>query len=235
MGFIDSWSFSRLSAYEHCPYRIKLQDVDKVEQLARDPASDPLARGDRIHNELEDYVKGEGPLPKEARKFEELLVQLQGLYMDGLVDLEQKWGFDSNWQSVSWKEAWARIKLDFCVNGGKIAVVSDYKTGKSFMKEIPHIQQTQLYAGAAALKYPKVETIITEIWYIDEGWIKPINYRRDVALDFLVRFEKRAQVMLDDTRFKPRPSIQNCKWCPYGNGVDKQGRPVGNGKCGWAI
>lgn len=228
MGLVESWSWSRLDNYEHCPYRIKLQVIDKVPQLPRDPATDPLARGDRIHDELEEFVKGDGPLPKEARKFEDLLVQLQGHYMDGLVELEQEWGFDANWKSTPWKQAWSRIKLDFCLDGGEVIVVTDYKSGKSFGKDIPHIQQTQLYAGAAALKYPKGKTIITEIWYIDEGWVRPVKYRRAVALDFLVRFEKRAQVMLDDTRFKPRPSFLNCKWCPYGINV-------GNGKCGYAV
>ena len=225
---VNSWSYSRLADYETCPYRIKLKVIDKIPEPPRDPETDPLARGDRIHKALEDAVRDGAEVPPEVKKHADLVRLLHSMHQDGMVRIEEPWNFDSSWQRTKeWEKIWLRVKLDVAVVAKDTVVVIDYKTGKSFMKDIPHTQQTQLYAGTAALLFPQAKTIITEIWYTDEGGTRRIDYKRDVALDFLPRFERRANVMLNDRIFRPRPNVVNCKWCPYS--------PRGNGACPFGV
>lgn len=225
---VTSWSFSRLEQYERCPYSIKLKVLDKMPEPPRDPANDPMARGNMIHEQLEKMVRDGDPMPAIAQPFAALLTHLRALYEEGMVQVEQMWAFDEDWNPTEdWKSMWLRMKNDVFVRNENVGIVIDHKTGKRFGKEISHVQQTQLYAGCAALLYPELETIHTEIWYIDDKSTLNLEYTRDQAIDFIPRFEVRAARLLNDTRFAPRPSVHNCRWCDYG--------PNKTGVCGFGV
>lgn len=215
---VTSWSYSRLKDYETCPYRVKLKVIDKIPGPPPEP-NNPLERGERIHKGLELSVTDGTQMPVEATKFAPLVDRVRNLYAAGQVDVEQMWGYDEGWNETSvWKDMWLRAKLDINVRDPDrgIVIPIDYKTGKRFGKEVDHVQQTQLYASIAALRFPWAQIIWTEIWYIDQGSTLQLRYTREQALNFVPRFEMRAYRMLEDTRFKPRPSVINCKWCDYG-------------------
>lgn len=228
-GPINNWSFSKLLSYEGCPMRVKLKYIDRIPEPERDPNNDPLLRGSNIHDNLERFIKGEGTLDGNQAKaldnFVPMLEHLQELYAIGKAHAEDDWLYDDEWQPCSKQGYWLWVKLDYFVKDEelKLLVVGDWKSGKSGYKTIEHIQQTQLYAATAALRYPWADEIVTEIPYVDEGKLMQHTYSRDQALSFISRFENRAQRMLNDTMFRPNPNKVTCKWCPYS--------PRGNGAC----
>ena len=102
LGPITAWSYSALKVFEECPYRSYIQRVKKVPE----PSSPAADRGSHIHQEAEDYVKGElGELPDSLKKFKDDFEELRHLYAEAQVELEGEWGFTKEWEACGWMEA----------------------------------------------------------------------------------------------------------------------------------
>ena len=95
------------------------------------------------------------------------------------------------------------------------AVVIDHKTGARFGNEIKHGEQTQLYAAATCIRYPAIEHVTTELWYLDQDELASTGFSREQALRFVKPFDKRLKYMTDSTVFPPRPNVVSCKYCAY--------------------
>lgn len=223
---LKSWSFSRLTLYESCPHRAKLQYLDKIEELPRElqPGQTEFAndRGSRIHDAAEQYVRGkEDELLAELIHFKPELEFLRQLHSDNpdQVVPEEMWCFDEGWNEVSpddYDSIWLRVIADAFVwlDESTVCIV-DYKTGKRYGNELKHGQQLTLYALATAMKFPQVQTIWTELWYLDLNEMAQQRYTVDQASRFLKNFNDRAITLTSDTEFKTRPSKSSCMFCPY--------------------
>lgn len=217
---IRSWSYSRLLDFEACPLMAKFKILDRIPEPERPlpPGKTEHAndRGTRVHNECELYVRGEGPLPQEARYFEDEFKSLAAKFKKGMVSLEGEWGFDKNWQPVDWKLAWLRVKLDANIHlSNTHAAVVDYKTGKKFGNEVKHGEQLQMYALAVFLRYPQVEHVTAELWYLDVNDLTRLDVTRPIGLRQLKPFDKRGRKMTEATEFPANPNAHSCRYCPY--------------------
>jgi CRISPR/Cas system-associated exonuclease Cas4 (RecB family) len=218
LGPVKVWSFSTLKDFEACKYRTYLSKVEKMPHPT--PATNsPLVRGNRIHNEAEDFVKGEtDTLSKDLQKFKTSLSRLKEQFQEGIVEVEQNWGFTADWDSVSWKDPllWCRMKLDVLLfDGEDSAYVIDYKTGKKFGNEIKHTDQGLSYAIGTIMRYPQIKTVQTEFWYTDQGETLKKLFNRNQLMLLVPHLEERAHRMTSCTSFEPSPSVPNCKWCPH--------------------
>lgn len=232
---IQQWSMSRLNTYEECPRRAYFSFVKKIPEpdrgpppLSKYPSGEwPHERGDRVHRELEAYVKGIGDLPKEAEYFRPSLEGLRNMYAQSpdKVILEQMWGFTQNWEPCDpfGSSVWGRLKMDVFVISDSTGVAIDYKTGKRKFNEIKHGEQLILYVINAFLKYKELDKIVGELWYIDQQDIHRREYTRSQAMHFIKNFDVRAHALCEDAEFTPKPSTWNCRFCPYGPGEDKTG------------
>ena len=156
--------------------------------------------------------------------------ELRELYIDAKVELEGEWGFDLDWATVGWmqKETWARIKLDALVQEDETSArVIDYKTGKKFGNEVSHGQQGLLYAIATFFRYPNVQFVQTEFWYLDHGETTKKQYTRAQAMLFAPAYHRRAIKMTTETEFAPTPSKDACRWCSFRKGD--------NPECTWGV
>jgi CRISPR/Cas system-associated exonuclease Cas4 (RecB family) len=222
-GPIKSWSHSRLSEFEKCKRRVFLKNVQKIDEPIRPllPGKTEHAndRGTRIHDNCERYVRGdEVELCFEAEKhFGMHLAFLRVLYEEGTVSLEGEWGMDRDWCPTDYRTAWFRCKLDAIAFFGKThAVVIDYKSGKRYGNEIKHGEQMQLYTLSAFLRYPELQEVRTELWYVDLGETAVMTMRRDQGLRFKSNFDRRGHKITDCTDFPPSPNYESCKFCMYG-------------------
>lgn len=247
-----NWSFSSLMTYETCPHRFKLAKIDRLPEPPR-PPDNPMERGNRVHKRYEAYVKGETAVfDNEARcsdTFRAAADHLRLLHQVGMATAEDDWLFNREWDEVPKKmdcsvhgrgkpdpeceecaaRVWLWAKLDACVmdKEERKVIAIDYKTGKSQYKAIEHVQQVQLYAAISALKFPWAETIIAELWYLDEGHVRQSTYTAEQALSFVGRYDVRAQRIFDDKLYRPNPNIMTCKYCPYGPKTGTGVCPVG--------
>ena len=132
--------------------------------------------------------------------------------------MEGDWGFTIDWEPCAWMapNVWARIKLDAIVYETETSArVIDYKTGKMFGNEISHSQQALTYAIGSFFRYPELQHVQTELWYLDHGETTLQAYTRDEAMVFVPKLHERAIAMTTATSFPPNPSTYNCKWCSY--------------------
>ncbi len=222
MKTIKSGSHSRLSVFEQCPRRAKLQYIDRIPEPERPlppgKSEHPNDRGTRVHLAAEKFVGGGVELIDELKSFEAELMQMRDLASRGRVSLEGEWAFNSSWDPVAWMsyDVWMRIKCDAVVHLSKAqAVVIDYKTGKRWGNEVKHAEQMQLYQLGAFLRYPDLERVKVELWYTDQDEVHGTEYRRDQGLRFAKGIEQRMFRMTSETEFKPKPNVYNCRWCPY--------------------
>lgn len=116
-----------------------------------------------------------------------------------------------------WVPAWLRLKLDVLVHvGDDEAIVIDYKSGKKWGNEVKHAQQLQLYALVTALRYPHLEMITAELWYVDTGDTTSQTFTRAQALRFKRGFELNGQAIVSCTTWPANPNKYSCQWCLYG-------------------
>lgn len=214
MSVIKVWSFSALQEYRKCPYRLKL----KTSHGKTIPKTEALLHGEQAHKDAEDFVKGTvAKLPRTLNKLKEAFENLRQTYLEQPMQVEELWGFDMDWGSVTWdaENAWCRIKLDVGFHTTPTSYkVIDYKTGRGD-GNVKHWQQCQLYALAAFLKYPELELVEVALWYLDAGIIRKKQYSREDAMHHLNNWYKAGLSMTLDEELKPTPSQMNCMYCDY--------------------
>jgi len=219
---IKTVSFSRMSDFEKCKLSAKFKYLDKIPEPERPlpPGKTEHAndRGTRIHTGAELYVKGEGMFLPEMSHFKPEFEKIARLYQQGKVSLEGEWGFDRDWEPAGWSSAhvWLRMKLDALVFDGKhSAIVVDYKTGKRFGNEIKHNEQLLSYQLGTFLRYPDLEEVTAELWYLDQNEIASATYTRSQGLRFLKNFDRRFGAVTSAVDFPPTATIFTCRWCSY--------------------
>jgi RecB family exonuclease len=233
---IKTWSYSRLVEFEKCKFRAKLLYLDKIREPERPlpPGKTEQAndRGTRVHTAAELYVQSPQPIEllSELAAFAEEFEQLRTLYQEGKVSLEGEWGYNEGWQPVAWfsDDVWARVKLDALVMlEPDHAVVIDYKTGKKDGNEVKHADQMSLYQLSTFMRYPELEKVTVELWYLDQDALTRQVYTREQGMRHLKNFNKRGLAMTTCTDFPANPNSYTCKWCrlgPRGSGVCKVGK-----------
>lgn len=232
---IMSGSFSRIIDFESCARKAELKYVTKV-VLPPPEKESPLDRGSRIHTDAELFVRGEQPLSLELKNFEPELTKLKEEFAQGRVILEEMWCYDNAWQPIpsdAYDQTWLRIKMDACwFLEPSHAILIDYKTGKRVNNEVKHNDQLNLYQLGAFLKYPELERVTCELYYIDQDEVPPPRkFTRKQGMKFLKGFNERMLAMTQATEFPPRPSVHHCMFCPYKTGrLGKRG-PMGTGHC----
>ena len=218
LGLIPAWSHSTLKTFESCAYRSYIAKVKRIQEDFGPAAK----RGSAIHKLAEDYVRGQLPeFPSDLKKFKSKYEELRKLFTATKVEVEGDWGFTIDWEPCAWMapDVWARIKLDAIVHETDTSArVIDYKTGKMFGNEISHSQQALTYAIGSFFRYPKLEHVQTELWYLDHGETTLQAYTRDQAMVFMPKLHERAIEMTTATTFPPNPSTYNCRWCSYKQG-----------------
>lgn len=227
---IKSNSFSRLKYYQDCPLAAKFRYVDKLEVLAR-PVSDKITehandRGSRIHLAAEHFINDQtSDLVPELMSFKNEFAELRILKRadPDLIQTEELWTCDENWTPTNSRydiEPYLRVIIDIFVFKDKErtkARIIDIKTGKIFGNEVKHAAQLQLYAVTAFTRFPELEEVSAELWYVDKAKapkITPIT--RSQAERFQIYWTNRMKEMCEDTVFKPRPHAHTCKFCEYG-------------------
>ena len=218
LGLVRAWSYSGLKVYETCPYRTYISKVKKVWEESG-PAAE---RGTRIHGLAENYVQAKiVELPDELKKFTPQFEELRKLFVEGKVEVEGEWGFNLDWAPTGWMapDTWARVKLDVIVHESETSArVIDHKTGRKWGNEITHGQQALTYAIGTFFRYPMLEHVQTELWYLDQEETTTQAYTRDEAMIFAPGLHQRAVKMTTATEFPPNPGKDNCRWCPHKEG-----------------
>lgn len=212
MNKFFAWSYSRWRDYCLCPLKAKLKYLMKMAE----PENEAMARGSAIHKKAEDYLKGLlKTVPKELKIFAALIKKLKS---NPTTLAEQSWAFTEKWVACGWfdKACWCRIKVDVSseITETKVLVV-DWKTGKL---SDDYLDQTDLYALGAFLKYPSADEVETQLAYVDHPLSDSnpicVTYTRKDLPRLLKDWNTKSAPMMKDKTFAPKPN-QKCRWCHY--------------------
>lgn len=204
---ITAWSYSRYGVYEACPLKAKLLYIDKF----KEETSAAMEKGKAVHAEIERYLKvPDERVPQSAVKlcadYEELKARKP------YVELQVC--FNKDWQPVDWfaKDAWCRIAIDALVKEDAYCWVVDHKTGKVRDTYEP---QLELYALAALLMFPTVETVDVSLLFVDAGKRLDGQQFTRADVDMLkAKWSDRVEAMLTDTEFPATPNMY-CGYCAF--------------------
>ena len=170
----------------------------------------------------EDYIRGTTEeIPKQIQDFEDAFILLREMYLYGHVLCESDWAIDKDWNKTGWFEddTWGRAKVDAFVyeeGESKEARVIDFKTGRYDGNQESHREQCELYGAVALSRYPELERITTEMWYLDHGKIDRYIYTPKTIEIKQKRIHARAIAMTTAEEFPAKPSTFGCKWCYFG-------------------
>lgn len=94
--------------------------------------------------------------------------------------------------------------------------IPTHNTGRKFGNEVKHGEQLQLYALATFMRYPELETVFSELWYLDQDVVTSVRVPRKMGLRYAEKFAKRGNAIVDCLDFPPNPNVHSCRWCQYG-------------------
>jgi RecB family exonuclease len=207
---VKAWSYSALKLYEECPFRYRLEKIDKV-PVPEHPA---MERGKKIHKDAEDFLTGkEMLLPPTCMSMGGQMRELR----EHKPMVEQEWAFNDRWKPTGWfaKDCWLRIKTDAALlyDDEEELLIVDHKTGRKYND---NEDQIELFALGGFCMFPMVKSVDTRLWYLDSGEEVDVQFERDKEglADAKREWEDRVEPMFVDIEFRPRPN-DKCKWCPH--------------------
>lgn len=192
-------SYSSMSTFLQCPRRYEAQYITKSH---KDKPFDATDRGNRVHAEIEAYLKGErADIPSETPR-------------DALLDVLRKAGAKAevplavrhDGTPCDFWDTGARLrgKMDVIVNLDGVLIGIDWKTGKRRDNSL----QAAVYGFMLVAHYPG-HPIRVVFDYLSNG--------RDAAIHYTPEMGDRVLNLMDDIEtvqhFPPKPSGL-CGWCP---------------------
>lgn len=203
---ITAWSYSRYQTYTQCPFKAKLQFIDKH----KTEESDAQREGKHLHRLLDVYLKSKGgQAPKPLKMFEKELRELRKLKAKS----EVQWAFRVDWSSCGWfdHDAWLRLAIDALVVGKGSMRVVDLKTGKERDRDI---EQLSLYALCAFVVDPSIKEVSSELWYNKTERIVSLVFKRREQKALLKDWSEKIEAMMNDEDFVKNPGFL-CGWCDF--------------------
>ena len=210
-------SHSRLSVYQNCPRKFKLQYLDKA--FPDDSNNPNFVRGNRVHGQLENYVMWlnadqsfEKPaMCTEAQNVIALINNVYESYTSVLP--EQQLCLDKNWDKTGWfaKNAYLRAILDVIAFKPGKGLILDYKTGR--VRDYDQYGG-QLHLNAAMLfaVEPEIMEIDVAYLFVDHKQTVKVHFDRSQFEEFKAHFIAQHVRVNSETEWKPRIN-QYCKWC----------------------
>jgi CRISPR/Cas system-associated exonuclease Cas4 (RecB family) len=213
-------SHSRLSTYNQCPRKFKLQFLDKAFPQEDADKSPHLVRGNNVHKALEGYVvkrlSGQNDIqPSSLKEVETTKPLIDRLFQEfDMIMPEAQVAVDSEYKKVEWfdSNAYYRVIMDIIGKGDSTAFVGDYKTGK-INDYSGYGGQLHLTAAITFCVFEDVQDVTAAYLYVDHQKVNKIKFHRSELPALIQHFDAEHVKVNSDKEFKPVPN-DFCKWCP---------------------
>lgn len=207
-------SYTALKMYENCPKRYYHQRITKE---VKDSAGVATVYGERVHKQLEEYLKDPTTgLPEETTALKPLCDTVVNSTTDGgMILVEQEYTLTSDLKPTTWfaPDAWLRFKLDvLAIRPNGRAIVIDWKTGK----RRPDFDQLEMFALAVFSFWPLADRVSSMFVWTKENATDRETYKREHLDDMWTRLLTRihrVERSLETDNWPAKPSGL-CKFCP---------------------
>jgi hypothetical protein len=207
-----SWSYSRLHGYEDCPRRFHETQVLKNWGEER---SEQLAWGDMVHKAMATALRENSPLPTKLKILQHWVDKVANTKGELLVEDDCRWAITREFKPVPWfsKQAWMRVMADAVKLDDNVALVVDWKTGKSINVDPMQLVITSLMMF---LQFPKLLCVRSEfIWLQEDDRTTQVLYRHEAAdhwAEIMPRVLK-METAFHAENFPPTPNRFCKRWC----------------------
>lgn len=216
--YTGAWSYSKLRDFETCRAQFKRRHIEKLPE----PESPALVHGSAVHNAIENWFNGWQDAKEKKATENEIMGPMTKdfalLKKRGPVT-EQMWAHDKKWEALDdgYKSpgTWIRAKTDAHLIDGKKAYVFDWKTGRP--AEVG-LDQLKFYGTLTMLRYPDVDDVMLELWYVDHKKIVAGQMARKALAAARKEFQRRATKIYNEATWPEEPGM-GCRWCPFRKAV----------------
>jgi CRISPR/Cas system-associated exonuclease Cas4 (RecB family) len=205
-----AWSYSRLTSFETCPKKFWHTSVQKD---FKEPESDDMRHGKKVHKALERRIGFNEKLPNELSYLEPIAAKFSKSHGTKLV--EQQLAITPDFEPCEWygPNVWARCIIDLAIVAPPHAVIVDWKTGK----QSDDFTQQQVAAAMFFLFNPDVETIdLMYYWIKDRKPSIRSLARSDAKIVWAAAVKRvlRYTMAHQQANFPPKPSGLCKRHCP---------------------
>lgn len=209
-----SWSFSRLKAFEDCPRRYHETQVKK--DAWPEEKSEMLEWGDAVHTAMAHALRTGTPLPTKFHIYQHWIDKVARTDGETLIESDCQWAVTRELQPTAWfaKNVWLRCIADVVKLDYPVALVVDWKTGKSLNGDPIQLQLTSLMMF---LQFPKLQSVRSDfIWLQEDYQTTQVVYRNECAGHWaeLMPRVRRLEAATDKDLFPPMPGRFCKRWCP---------------------
>ncbi len=204
------WSYSALNNFTNCPRKFHAYDIAKT---VRDPESEAIREGKRVHKAMADYISKGIPLPPQYAHYAKWI---PATVRDDKVLVEHKMACTFQLEPCEYfdkqKRVWLRAVADLLVLGDDWALSYDWKTGKEpnpHYELLPQNFQLRLAALCIFLHFPQVKRVRSDYVYLNEGMKSEFDMERSDLRQFIPQVYEYAGVLQRAVRndyFPPRRS-----------------------------
>jgi hypothetical protein len=204
------WSYTALEDFVNCP---RSYYEKRVTKSVKEPESEQMIWGTRVHKHFEDRQKDGTPLPPELEEHEAFMERLEA--MPGEHVTERKIALDKAGKPCGFfdENVWFRGVIDYTKRHNDLAQIIDYKTGKQHSK----FQQLKLFALHTFAEFPDVRIVEVKFYWTKTQTLTGERYARDqipqLWSTFVPNLKQYAQAFKEDI-WQPRPSGLCNGWCP---------------------
>jgi len=232
------YSYSKINTFKNCPYRFKLQYLDKIKtKFNKTPA---LEKGSFLHYGIEHYLKGDlkdkiNEFKFEVSKDENILeykkqlkkilksenVQLYKSFDKENVFIEE--GFGLYWKEINnkWQFELGEYSFDSTIYGyidlmiyddflERVSII-DHKSGK--YREDQDELQLKIYAIVGFLKFPNINNVYVQFDFIEQD--KSINFKFERKDLDKISYEVIQKIIEIENEKNFNKKDTYCNWCPY--------------------
>lgn len=155
------WSYSSLALYKQCP---KKYFHLRVAKDFKEPETEALSYGTKVHEAAEFYIRDGKPIPPEFSYMQGLLDRLNNLPGEKLC--EYKMGLSRDLAPVGFfdKDVWWRGIADLVVLDDDRAFLVDYKTGKS--SRYADTKQLEILSLALFKHFPQLKKVKAGLLFV---------------------------------------------------------------------
>ena len=156
-----TWSYSSLALYKQCP---KKYFHLRVAKDFKEPETEALSYGTKVHEAAEFYIRDGKPIPPEFSYMQGLLDRLNNLPGEKLC--EYKMGLSRDLSPVGFfdKDVWWRGIADLVVLDNDRAFLVDYKTGKS--ARYADTKQLEILSLALFKHFPQIKKVKAGLLFV---------------------------------------------------------------------
>jgi hypothetical protein len=210
---LPPWSYTALDCFDNCPHQYHWKFILKN----KEPATEEMAEGRRVHDAMEKRVAANIVLPPAYAKWDPLAQSIVNMAHNtgGEIRTEMKVGVDRNLKPCDFfgKDVYARGALDVAVLWPTAMYIGDWKTGKTREKDF----QVKIFAFFGFLTFPNIDKITAcNIWLPTSKIGEPYNYKREdlpkIWSEIYMKLVAMEQAAAKDEWVKRQSPL--CAYCP---------------------